>query len=196
MIISTCGLAILNRSGPFMKNTYWTGRKHATSRCVSGQRTHLYSQFSNNGRVSRQGLGRQFVVAVRAVEEGLAALAVARLVGMENQTWTRRRLQLRGTAAQRRTIFPFKAKRRQRETTAVSKMKREEGQAERIHQIDHQSNHNHRDVLCASNKLPLSSDLRNTFRKSHPGKRRLHKPNKDYSAIHLRPKIQTVLLIK
>lgn len=43
---------------------------------------HFNSQFSNNGRVSRQGLRWQVVVAVRAVQEGLPALAMARLVGM------------------------------------------------------------------------------------------------------------------
>lgn len=40
------------------------------------------SQFSNNGGVSRQRLRRQLVVAVRAIEEGLSALAMTRQVRM------------------------------------------------------------------------------------------------------------------
>lgn len=76
---------------------------------------HVDSQFSDDGRVSRQGLGRQVVVAVGTVQEGLAALAVARQVGMQNQTWARGRLRVWRTAAQWRAILHFKAKRKERE---------------------------------------------------------------------------------
>lgn len=48
-----------------------------------------YSHVTGDGRVARHGLGRQVIVAVRAVEEGLPPLAVWK-VGLEDETraWT------------------------------------------------------------------------------------------------------------
>lgn len=50
--------------------------------------------FPKNGRISRQGLRREVVVTVRAVQEGLAALAISCLVGMQDQTRTWGRLRV------------------------------------------------------------------------------------------------------
>lgn len=48
-----------------------------------------YSHVAGDGRVAGHGLGRQVIVAVRAVEEGLSPLAVWK-VGLEDEAgaWT------------------------------------------------------------------------------------------------------------
>lgn len=58
-----------------------------------------YSQFRGDGGVAWHGFGRQVIVAVRAVQEGLPPLAVAGEVGVEDQARAGRRLGVQGAAA-------------------------------------------------------------------------------------------------
>ncbi|TNN48942.1 hypothetical protein EYF80_040832 [Liparis tanakae] len=70
-----------------------------------------------DGGVPGHGLGRQVVVAVGAVQEGLPPLAVAREVGVEDQPRAGGGLGVQGAAAGRRAILHIEAGRKQREKT-------------------------------------------------------------------------------
>ena len=78
------------------------------------------SQLSYDGRVSGHGFGREVVVAVGAVEEGLSPLAVARQVGVEDQARARGRGQVGRTAARRAAIFHIEAEDGRRDTRLAS----------------------------------------------------------------------------
>lgn len=65
-------------------------------------------QFRGDGRVPRHGLGRQVIVAVGAVEEGLPSLVVPGEVGVEDQTRAGGGLRVQGAAAGRRAILHIK----------------------------------------------------------------------------------------
>ena len=75
------------------------------------------SQFSDDRGVPGQlaRLGRQVVVRVRAVEEGLSALPVGPQVGVQDQAGARGRLETRGAAARRRAILHIEARTREKE---------------------------------------------------------------------------------
>lgn len=68
----------------------------------------FYLQFRGDGGVPRHRLGRQIVVAVRAVEEGLSPLVVTGEVGVEDQARAGGGLRVQGAAAGRRAILHVK----------------------------------------------------------------------------------------
>jgi len=76
-----------------------------------------YLQFRGDGGVPGHGLGRQVVVAVGAVQERLPPMAVAREVGVEDQTRAGGGLGLQGAAAGGRAILHIEAGRKQSKKT-------------------------------------------------------------------------------
>lgn len=62
--------------------------KHGVNNNAGMHRALNDLQVSGNGGVAGQRLWRQFVFAVGAVQEGLAALSMTRQVGVWNQTRT------------------------------------------------------------------------------------------------------------
>lgn len=74
-----------------------------------------YLQFRGDGGIPWHRLGWQIIVAVRAVEEGLSPLVMAREVSVEDQTRARGRLRIQGAAAGRCAILHVKTENRKKD---------------------------------------------------------------------------------
>jgi len=81
-------------------------------RFVSTVLISFYLQFRGDGGVSWHGLGGQFIITVRAVEEGFSALVVSWKIGVEDQTRAGGGLGVQRAAAGRRAILHIEAENR------------------------------------------------------------------------------------